>query len=215
MLEAVAAEGLASGVDAFCEAIAFTPVAIERIFAAARSRRLALKLHADQLEDSGGAELAARFEALSADHLEPASEAGVQAMAAAGMAAVLLPGACYTLRQAARPPVGLFRTLGIPMAVATDAKPGKLATALAAPGDEYGLLAIRPDPGRGASRYDGKCRESLRSRGPRRTRHGDAGRYCDLGREAAGRTRILAWRRPPLIGLVKDGRFVRSPPARP
>ena len=124
MVPLVAAEGLAEAVDAFCEGIAFSPEETERMFAAARAAGLARKLHADQLSDSDGAALAARYGALSADHLEHTSEAGAAAMAAAGTVAVLLPGAFYFLRETKVPPVDLFRRLGVPMAVATDANPG-------------------------------------------------------------------------------------------
>lgn len=118
------AVGLAAAVDAFCERIAFTPAQVERVLAAARALGLPVKLHADQLSDGGGAALAARYAALSADHLEHASAAGVRALAGAGTVAVLLPGATYVLSETARPPVGLLREAGVPMAVATDANPG-------------------------------------------------------------------------------------------
>jgi imidazolonepropionase len=124
MLPAVAAEGLASAVDAFCETIAFTSAHVERYFVAARALGFAVKLHADQLSDGGGASLAARLGALSADHLEHASPEGLAALAAAGTVAVLLPGATYFLRERALPPVDAMRALGIPMAVATDCNPG-------------------------------------------------------------------------------------------
>jgi imidazolonepropionase len=124
MLPAVARSGLADAVDAFCEGIAFTPAETERIFAAARELRLPLKLHADQLSDLGGAALAARFAALSADHLEYTSAASVEAMAEAGTVAVLLPGANYFLREAQKPPVAAFRAAGVPMAIATNCNPG-------------------------------------------------------------------------------------------
>jgi imidazolonepropionase len=124
MLPAVAAEGLADAVDAFCEGIAFSPAQTARVFAAARALGLPVRLHADQLSDTGGAALAARFGALSADHLEHASEAGVAAMARAGTVAVVLPGAYYALRETKAPPVDLFRRHGVPMAVATDCNPG-------------------------------------------------------------------------------------------
>jgi imidazolonepropionase len=124
MLPAIAAEGLADAVDAFCEGIAFSPEEVARVFEAARALGLPVKLHADQLSDLGGAALAARFGALSADHVEYTSEAGVAAMAEAGTVAVLLPGAFYTLRERQAPPVAAFRAAGVPMAVATDANPG-------------------------------------------------------------------------------------------
>ena len=124
MIDAVASEGLADAVDCFAERIAFTPEETSRVFAAARARGLAVKLHADQLSDQGGAALAARFGALSADHLEFASEDGAAAMAAAGTVAVLLPGAFYFLRETRLPPVETLRRHGVPIALATDANPG-------------------------------------------------------------------------------------------
>ena len=120
----LAREGLADAVDAFCESIAFTPAETEKVFDAARAAGLPVKLHADQLSDGGGAALAARHGALSADHLEYASEAGAAAMARAGTVAVLLPGAFYTLRETQAPPVAAFRRHGVAMAVATDSNPG-------------------------------------------------------------------------------------------
>jgi imidazolonepropionase len=124
MVPLVAALKLADAVDAYCETIAFSPEEIARLFAAAHAAGLACKLHADQLSDGGGAALAARHGALSADHLEHASEAGAAAMAAAGTVAVLLPGAFYFLRETKVPPVDRFRRLGVSMAVATDSNPG-------------------------------------------------------------------------------------------
>jgi imidazolonepropionase len=124
VLPEVAERGLADAVDAFCEGIAFAPDEVARVFQAARTLDLPVKLHADQLSDLGGAALAARFDALSADHLEYASEGGVEAMAAAGTVAVLLPGAFYTLRESQRPPVELLRRHGVPIALATDCNPG-------------------------------------------------------------------------------------------
>jgi imidazolonepropionase len=124
MLDAVAAEGLADAVDCFAERIAFTPEETARLFTAARARGLAVKLHADQLSDQGGAALAARFGALSADHLEYTSEAGAAAMAVAGTVAVLLPGALYFLRETKLPPVDALRRHGVAIALATDANPG-------------------------------------------------------------------------------------------
>jgi imidazolonepropionase len=111
-------------VDGFCERIAFTAEQIDRVFATATGLGLRVKLHADQLSDTGGASLAARHHALSADHLEHASPEGIAAMAAAGTVAVLLPGAAYVLRDDAVPPVDALRAAGVPMAVATDCNPG-------------------------------------------------------------------------------------------
>jgi imidazolonepropionase len=124
MLPMLAGEGLIDAVDGFCEAIAFTRDEIARVFAAARRAGLPVKLHADQLSNSGGASLAAEYGALSADHLEYADEAGLAAMAKAGVVAVLLPGAYYVLRERQTPPIDLMRKHRLPMAVATDANPG-------------------------------------------------------------------------------------------
>lgn len=124
MLPAVARSGLADAVDGFCEGIAFSPEEITRVFLMARDLGLPIKLHADQLSNLGGAALAAKHGALSADHLEYAGEKGVQAMAASGTVAVLLPGAFYMLHERQKPPVDLFRAYKVPMAIATDANPG-------------------------------------------------------------------------------------------
>jgi imidazolonepropionase len=124
MLPAVAAEGLAEAADVFCERIAFTREQTERVFERARSLGLALRLHADQLSDGGGGELAARYGALSADHLEYTSAASLQVMAERGVVAGLLPGAFYFLRETRLPPIEQMRALNIPMAVSTDCNPG-------------------------------------------------------------------------------------------
>ncbi len=124
MIPAVAREKLAVAVDAFCETIAFTPAETERVFAAAKAHGLRVKLHAEQLSDCGGAILAAKYDALSADHLEHLSQAGVDAMARAGTVAVLLPTAFYFLRETKMPPAEALRHAGVPMAIATDCNPG-------------------------------------------------------------------------------------------
>ncbi|KAB8188900.1 imidazolonepropionase [Lysobacter maris] len=117
-------EGLVDAVDAFCEGIGFSPDQTRRLFEAARSLGLPVKLHADQLSDLGGAGLAAAFDGLSADHVEYTSEDSVRAMAAHGTVAVLLPGAFHVLRETRLPPLDAFRAHGVPMAVATDCNPG-------------------------------------------------------------------------------------------
>ncbi len=124
MLEAVVRENLADAVDGFCENIAFSPDQIERLFIRARELGLPVRLHAEQLSDSGGAQLAAEYRALSADHLEYITEDAVRAMAASDTVAVLLPGAFYTLGDDHLPPVDLFRKHGVAMAVASDSNPG-------------------------------------------------------------------------------------------
>jgi imidazolonepropionase len=123
-LEAAHAEGLVDAVDGFCEGIAFDAAQIERVFQKARALGLPVKLHAEQLSNIGGTALAARFKALSADHLEFASAEDAAALAASGTVAVLLPGAFYTLGETQAPPVDAFRAHGVPMAVATDWNPG-------------------------------------------------------------------------------------------
>jgi imidazolonepropionase len=124
MIPAAAEAGLARAVDAYCEDIGFTPDEVRALFQAAEEHGLPVKLHAEQLSNAGGAALAAEFGALSADHLEHADEAGIRAMAAAGMVAVLLPGAFYALRETRKPPIELLRRHHVPMAVATDCNPG-------------------------------------------------------------------------------------------
>ena len=124
MLPALARQGLIDAVDAFCEHIGFTAAQTERVFAKARALGLPVKLHAEQLSDQGGAELVARYNGLSADHLEHLSETGVAAMARAGTVAVLLPGAYYSLRDTHLPPIDALRAAGVPMAVSTDHNPG-------------------------------------------------------------------------------------------
>ena len=124
MIPAVARAGLATSVDAFCETIAFTPAEVERVFTAARANGLAVRLHAEQLSNQGGAALAAKYKALSADHLEHLDAAGAKAMAAAGTVAVLLPGAYYALQETKKPPVQLLRDHNVTIAIATDCNPG-------------------------------------------------------------------------------------------
>lgn len=124
MLPLLHADGLVDAVDAFCERIAFSTAQTERVFAAAKALGIPVKLHAEQLSDSGGAQLAARYGALSCDHLEWLSPEGARAMAAAGTVAVLLPGAYYFLRETKLPPVALLREQRVPMAISTDCNPG-------------------------------------------------------------------------------------------
>ena len=124
MLPALHGQGLVDAVDAFCERIAFSTAQTERVFDAARALGLPVKLHAEQLSESGGAQLAARYGALSCDHLEWLGEEGAAAMAKAGTVAVLLPGAFYFLRETRVPPVALLREKRVPIAIATDCNPG-------------------------------------------------------------------------------------------
>ena len=124
LLPRVAADGLADAVDGFCESVAFSAAQLAGLFERARTLGLPVKLHADQRTDGGGAALAARFGALSADHLEYTPEAGIEALAGAGTVAVLLPGAFLTLGEGRRPPMGALRRHGVPVALATDCNPG-------------------------------------------------------------------------------------------
>ena len=128
MLPALAGEKLVDAVDAFCEGIGFSPEQTARVFEAAARHGLPVKLHAEQLSNLGGAALAARYKALSADHLEHLDEAGVVAMAEAGTVAVLLPGAYYFLRDTHLPPLALLRRHGVPIAISTDHNPGTSPT---------------------------------------------------------------------------------------
>ncbi|MWL88299.1 imidazolonepropionase [Cupriavidus sp. SW-Y-13] len=128
MLPALAEEKLVDAVDAFCEGIGFSPAQTTRVFDAAARYGLPVKLHAEQLSNLGGAALAARHGALSADHLEHLDEAGVAAMAEAGTVAVLLPGAYYFLRDTHLPPLALLRQYGVPVAISTDHNPGTSPT---------------------------------------------------------------------------------------
>ncbi|KPW36120.1 Imidazolonepropionase [Pseudomonas amygdali pv. mellea] len=124
MLPALAAEGLVDAVDAFCEYLAFSPAQVEQVFISAGQLALPVKLHAEQLSSLGGSSLAARYKALSADHLEFMTEDDAVAMAAAGTVAVLLPGAFYFLRETQLPPMEALRKHGVPIAVSTDLNPG-------------------------------------------------------------------------------------------
>ncbi|MEO0380173.1 MAG: imidazolonepropionase [Pseudomonadota bacterium] len=123
-LRAAHAEGLVDAVDGFCENIAFDTDQITRVFDVAKELGLPVKLHAEQLSHTGGTQLAARYSAFSADHVEHATDADARAMAAAGTVAVVLPGAFYTLRETQCPPINAFRAHGVPMALATDCNPG-------------------------------------------------------------------------------------------
>lgn len=124
MLPALAAEGLVDAVDVFCERIAFSLDETERVFQAAKALGLPVKLHAEQLSDMGGAALAARYGAMSCDHIEHLSAAGIAAMKEAGTIAVLLPGAYYMLRDTHLPPIEGLRAAGVPMAISSDHNPG-------------------------------------------------------------------------------------------
>ena len=147
MLPAVAEEGLADAVDAYCEGVAFTTAEVREILERARALGLPLRLHAEQFSDSGGAAMAAELGALSCDHLEYLSPDGIEAMAAAGTAAVLAPGAYYYLGETRKPPVEALRAAGVPMAVSTDHNPGTspVLSLLAAMNMACVLFGLKPE----------------------------------------------------------------------
>ena len=178
MLPRIAAEGLADAVDAFCEGIAFSPDETALVFARARELGLPVRLHADQLSNLHGAALAARFEALSADHLEYADEEGIAAMARAGTVAVVLPGAYYFIRERQVPPIDAMRRHGARIALATDSNPGTspLTSLLLAMNMGATLFRLTVDECIAAV-----TREAARAVG-RVTEVGslEAGKYCDL-----------------------------------
>lgn len=146
-LRAAHADGLVESVDGFCEGIAFSPDQISRVFDAAKTLGLPVRLHAEQLSNLGGAALAARYGALSADHLEYLDEVGVRAVRAAGTVAVLLPGAFYTLNEVQPPPITALRDADVPIAVATDCNPGTspLASPLLAMNMAATLFGLTPE----------------------------------------------------------------------
>lgn len=147
MIPEVASRGLADAVDGYCESIAFDAPQIAKLFRAATEAGLRVKLHADQLSDGGGAQLAARFKALSADHLEYTNEAGVRALATAGTTAVLLPGAYLTLKESQLPPIAELRKHGVPIAIASDCNPGTspLCSMTATMGLASRLFSLTPE----------------------------------------------------------------------
>jgi imidazolonepropionase len=206
MLPAVARAGLADAVDAFMEGIAFSGAQTARVFRAARSLGLPVKLHADQLSNLGGAALAAEFGALSADHLEHADAAGAAAMARAGTSAVLLPGAYYFIRETQKPPVELFRKHGVRMALATDCNPGSspLTSLLLAMNMAATLFRMTVD-----ECLAGVTREGARALGLlAETGTLDVGKYGDLAIWEIGRPAELVYRMGfnPLYRRVWRGR---------
>jgi imidazolonepropionase len=178
MLPAVAQAGLADAVDAFMEGIAFSGEQTARVFEAATALGLPVKLHADQLSNLGGAALAAKFSALSADHLEHTDAAGVAAMARAGTVAVLLPGAFYFIREMQKPPVELFRSHGVGIALATDCNPGSSPLTSLLLGMNMGATLFRMTV---AECLTGVTREAARALGmlPEAGTL-EAGKWCDL-----------------------------------
>lgn len=206
ILPAAVQQGLADAVDAYCETIAFDEGQIERLFTRAQELGLRVKLHADQLSDSGGAKLAARFGALSADHLEYTSQAGVRALADSGTAAVLLPGAYLTLGETQPPPVGELRDSGVPIALASDCNPGTspLGSIHLAMGLAARLFAMTP-----AECLAGVTREAARALGLGHDRGTlEAGKRADLAVWDLDHPRELAYwlGEHPLSELLVAGR---------
>jgi len=205
MLPVAAREGLADAVDAFCEGIAFSPSQTARLFEAANKLGLPVKLHADQLSDTGGAALAARFGALSADHLEYTGEAGVAALARAGTVAVLLPGAFYFLRENQLPPVEPLRRQGVPIALATDHNPGSspLSSLLLSMNMACTLFRLTPQEA-----LAGVTREGARALGMQAS-HGtlEPGKNADLAFWEIGAPADLAYAigANPCVGVVRGG----------
>jgi imidazolonepropionase len=210
MLPAAATAGLADAVDAFCEGIGFSPEQTSRVFGRARALGLPVKLHADQLSDLGGAALAARCGALSADHLEYTSEAGVRAMAGAGTVAVLLPGPFYFLRETKLPPVQLLRDHRVPIAVSTDCNPGSspLTSILLTLNLACTLFRLTPEEA-----LSGVTCHAARALGMAGT-HGaiEVGKVCDLAIWDIGEPAELAYAMGanPCAGVVKGG-VMRTP----
>ena len=209
MLPAAARERLADAVDAFCEGIGFSPAQTARVFEAARQHALPVKLHADQLSDLDGAALAARYGALSADHLEYSNAAGVEAMARAGTVAVLLPGAFYFLREKQRPPLDAFRRHGVRMALATDSNPGSspIASPLLVLNFACTLFHMTPEEA-----LAGLTRNGAAALGMGAT-HGtlDEGKQADFVLWEVGQPAELAYAlgANPCVGVVRHGEIVQ------
>jgi imidazolonepropionase len=205
-----AAARLSDAVDAFCETIGFTARQTSKVFAKAKELGLPVKLHADQLSDTGGAQLAAQFGALSADHLEYASEAGVDALGRRGTAAVLLPGAFYFLREKQLPPIGALRRHRVPIAIATDHNPGSspLTSPLLAMNMACTLFRLTPEEA-----LAGFTRNGARALGMQGT-HGtlEAGRSADLALWKIDSPAELSYvaGANPNVGVVRNGQVVRS-----
>ncbi|WP_407641501.1 imidazolonepropionase [Aquicella lusitana] len=209
MIPKVAREKLASAVDVFCEKIAFNLQQTERVFKTAKQHGLAVKCHSEQLSDSGSASLAAAYQALSVDHLEHISEAGIKAIAQSGTVAVLLPGAYYFLREKAQPPVELLRQHRVPMAIATDCNPGTspLLSLLIALNMACTLFRLTPEEAlTGVTRYAAKAL-GLHKQGTL-----TLGNYADFAVWEAAHPAELAYYigGNPLRQLVKRGKIVDS-----
>jgi imidazolonepropionase len=204
IVPAAARARLADAVDAYCDTIGFTREQTRRVFDAARANGLAVKLHAEQLSDQDGAALAAEYDALSADHLEWLSPRGVDAMAASGTVAVLLPGAYYALRETRLPPIDLLRAKGVPLAVATDCNPGTSPTTspLLMLNMACTLFRLTPQEALAGMTHVGALALGLRDRGKLR-----AGLRADVAVYDIGEPAELAWRfgANPCLGTLRGG----------
>lgn len=205
-----AAAPLADAVDVFCESIGFTVEQTKRVFEAAKQLGLPVKLHADQLSDLGGAALAARHQALSADHLEFSNEAGIAALARAGSVAVLLPGAFYFLRESRLPPIEALRRHAVPIAIATDHNPGSspLSSPLLAMNMACTLFRLTPEEA-----LTGMTRNAARALGMQAS-HGtlEPGRAADFSLWQVDTPAELAYAigANPCVGSVRAGEKARA-----
>jgi imidazolonepropionase len=204
-LPRIAAEGLADAVDVFCDAMAFSPAETARVLEAAQRLGLAVKVHADQIADTGAAAVAARFHALSADHLERTGDEGVRLLAEAGTVAVLLPGAYHYLRETVKPPVDALRAHGVPIALATDCNPGTspVLTLPTAMNLACVLFGLTPEEALAAVTRNAARALGLNDRGELRT-----GARCDLALwNAASPAELSYWLGgSPCTGTVIAGR---------
>lgn len=208
MLSQVYLQNLADAVDGFCETIAFSPEEMEPVFDRAKELGMDVKLHADQLSDLDGAALAARYQALSADHLEYTSEAGVDALARSGTVAVLLPGAFYILKETQKPPVELLRRYQVPIAIATDANPGSspLLSLLLMLNMACTLFSLTTEEAlAGVTRNAAQALGLLDDRGTL-----EAGKKADFVIWDIAHPAELAYMigSNPCVGIIKDGRVV-------
>jgi imidazolonepropionase len=205
VLPEVAHSGLADAVDAFCEVIGFTAEQTMRVFDAAKAHGLPVKLHADQRSDFGGAALAAKYGALSADHIEFASDSGIAAMGAAGTVGVLLPGAYYFLREKQLPPVESMRKHGVPIALATDSNPGSSPLLSILMAMNFGCTLFRLTPEEALA---GITRNGARALGMAGT-HGtiEVGKAADLAFWKVGSPGELAYAMGanPCVRVLKGG----------
>ena len=208
-IPAAAREGAADAVDAFCETIGFTSAQTRRVFEAARAHGLAVKLHADQLSDGDGAALAASFEALSADHLEFTSDAGVEALARASTVAVLLPGAFYALRETRMPPIAALRAHGVPIAISTDCNPGTSPATSLPLMLNMACTLFRLTPSEALA---GVTRHAARALGYSDRGTLDVGRRADIAVWDVDEPAELAYRigAEACVAVIRDGRVVRG-----